>query len=104
MLPFQGSEIEKRTNTVEEKYGPSASVGDEDEDEDEDESDSESDESEDEDGEELTPAVDAAILRTLARIKKRDPGIYEAGRDVFTGEWDCEQHFTHKIKVFRNVN
>ena len=48
--------------------------------------------------------MDAAILRTLARIKKRDPGIYEAGRDVFTGEWDCEQHFTRKIKVFRNVN
>ncbi|EIN06607.1 Krr1-domain-containing protein [Punctularia strigosozonata HHB-11173 SS5] len=41
--------------------------------------DSEDLESEDEDGEELTPAVDAAILRTLARIKKRDPAIY--GKD-----------------------
>ncbi|KAI0048814.1 hypothetical protein FA95DRAFT_997648 [Auriscalpium vulgare] len=49
-------------------------------------SDSESDESEDEDGEELTPAVDAAILRTLARIKRRDPGIYEDGKNVFDEE------------------
>jgi hypothetical protein len=38
------------------------------------------------DGEELTPAVDAAILRTLARIKKRpDPEIYESGKDIFEG-------------------
>ncbi|KAI0067594.1 hypothetical protein BV25DRAFT_1818972 [Artomyces pyxidatus] len=50
------------------------------------ESDSESDESEDEDGEELTPAVDAAILRTLARIKQKDPGIYEVERNVFHEE------------------
>ena len=41
---------------------------------------------EDEDGEELTPAMDAAILRTLARIKRRDPAIYDAGKDVFEGE------------------
>ncbi|KAH9072780.1 Krr1-domain-containing protein [Lactarius deliciosus] len=49
-------------------------------------SDSESDESEDEDGEELTPALDAAILRTLARIKAQDPGIYDASRNVFDEE------------------
>ncbi|KAH9006285.1 Krr1-domain-containing protein, partial [Lactarius hatsudake] len=49
-------------------------------------SDSESDESEDEDGEELTPALDAAILRTLARIKAQDPGIYDASRNVFEEE------------------
>ena len=48
--------------------------------------DSEDAESEDEDGEELTPAMDAAILRTLARIKRKDPAIYEAGKDVFEGE------------------
>ncbi|KAI0073576.1 Krr1-domain-containing protein [Panus rudis PR-1116 ss-1] len=53
---------------------------------DEDEEDSEEAESEDEDGEELTPAVDAAILRTLARIKKKDPSIYESGKDVFEEE------------------
>ena len=40
---------------------------------------------EDEDGEELTPAVDAAILRTLARIRRKDPEIYENGKAVFEG-------------------
>ena len=56
-------------------------------DEDDDEEDSEDLESEDEDGEELTPAMDAAILRTLARIKRKDPSIYETGKDVFEGEF-----------------
>lgn len=64
---------------MKEKYGPDAEEGDEDEE------DSEDAESEDEDGEELTPAVDAAILRTLARIKKKDPAIYDHGKDVFDG-------------------
>ncbi|KAJ3810610.1 KRI1-like family C-terminal-domain-containing protein [Lentinula aff. lateritia] len=45
--------------------------------------DSEEHESEDEDGEELTPAVDAAILRTLARIKRKDPEIYNNKTDIF---------------------
>lgn len=66
---------------VKEKYGSDANTDDSNSDD----SDSESDESEDEDGEELTPAVDVAILRTLARIKARDPGIYETGRSVFEG-------------------
>jgi len=48
--------------------------------------DSEEAESEDEDGEELTPAVDAAILRTLARIRKKDPSIYQQGKNVFEEE------------------
>ena len=65
---------------VKEKYG-----SDVDEAEDTEE-DSEDAESEDEDGEELTPAMDAAILRTLARIKRKDPSIYENGKDVFEGE------------------
>jgi hypothetical protein len=60
---------------VKEKYG---SDGDEDED-------SENAESEDEDGEELTPAVDAAILRTLVKIKRRDPEIYEIKKNIFEG-------------------
>lgn len=51
------------------------------------ESDSESDETEDEDGEELTPALDAAILRTLARIRHKDPDIYDGSRAVFDGAW-----------------
>ncbi len=36
---------------------------------------SSSDETEDEDGEELTPALDAAILRTLQKIKRKE-GVY----------------------------
>ncbi|KAI0827632.1 KRI1-like family C-terminal-domain-containing protein [Trametes gibbosa] len=65
---------------LKEKYG-----SDLDEDDDEDE-DSEEGVTEDEDGEELTPAVDAAILRTLARIKRKDPDIYESGKDIFEEE------------------
>lgn len=48
--------------------------------------DSESAESEDEDGEELTPVVDAAILRTLARIRKKDPAIYDSEKNIYGGE------------------
>ena len=66
---------------VKEKYGSDADTDELDAGD----SDSESDESEDEDGEELTPALDAAILRTLARIKARDPGIYDTDRHVFEG-------------------
>jgi len=62
---------------VKEKYGSDA--------EEDDEEDSEEAESEDEDGEELTPAVDVAILRTLAKIKRKDPVIYEAEKDIFEG-------------------
>lgn len=70
-------------STVKAKYGsdydPNASSNDEES------TDSESAESEDELGEELTPAVDAAILRTLARIKKRDPAIYDSGVNIYGG-------------------
>ncbi|KAF7362375.1 Kri1-C domain-containing protein [Mycena venus] len=52
----------------------------------EDETDSEDLESEDSDGEELTPAMDAAILRTLARIKAKDPEIYKEGKNIFGEE------------------
>ncbi|KAF9243196.1 KRI1-like family C-terminal-domain-containing protein [Melanogaster broomeanus] len=51
-----------------------------------DDSDDSEDTEEDSDGEELTPAVDAAILRTLARIRKKDPVIYEDGRNVYEEE------------------
>jgi protein KRI1 len=47
------------------------------------EEDSEDAESEDEDGEELTPAVDAAILRTLAKIRRKDPDIYDKDKGIF---------------------
>ncbi|KAG0708658.1 KRI1-like family C-terminal-domain-containing protein [Suillus ampliporus] len=73
-------EREELSNVLKEKYG-----SDFEEHEDE-ETDSEDAESEDENGEELTPAVDAAILRTLARIKKKDPAIYNAEKSIFEEE------------------
>ena len=66
---------------MKEKYGSDYESGDEDEDDD-----SEEDESEDEDGYELTPAMDAAILRTLSRIKNRDPEIYNLDKGIFEGD------------------
>lgn len=63
---------------VQEKYGSDAEL-------EPDEDDSE-DETEDEDGEELTPAVDAAILRTLARIRRGDPDIYDSSKSVFQSQ------------------
>jgi len=47
--------------------------------------DSEEDESEDENGEELTPTMDAAILRTLSLIRNKDPEIYDEKSRVFLG-------------------
>lgn len=64
---------------VKEKYGPDAEFSEEDDDEDSE------DESEDEDGDELTPAMDVAVLRTLAKIKNRDPSIYDPMKNVFEG-------------------
>lgn len=49
------------------------------------EEDSEDLSDDDEDAEFVTPQVDAAILRTLARIKAKDPAVYEPDRDVFEG-------------------
>lgn len=66
---------------VKDKYGSDAKLDEEEEDED-----SEEDESEDEDGEELTPAIDVAMLRTLAKIRNKDPVIYDSKKNVFEGE------------------
>ena len=52
---------------------------------DSDESDSE-DVTEDEDGEQLTPQVDAAILRTLQRIREKGSDLYDADNRVFDTE------------------
>jgi len=30
--------------------------------------------------------VDAAILRTLARIRKKDPDIYDSGKNIYGGK------------------
>ena len=49
------------------------------------EEDSEDLSDDDEDAEFVTPQVDAAILRTLARIKAKDPAVYVPDRDVFEG-------------------
>lgn len=48
------------------------------------ESDSSSDySSEDSDAEFVTPSVDQAILRTIAKIQAKDPSIYEKGSNVY---------------------
>lgn len=65
-------------STVQDKYGKDHTLSDEEESEDLSDDDS--------DGEFVTPAVDVAILRTLARIKKKDPTVYEEGREVFAGK------------------
>jgi hypothetical protein len=67
--------------TVKEKYGSDAEL-----DEEGNEEDSEEDESEDEDGEELTPAMDVAMLLTLAKIRNKDPVIYDSKKNVFERE------------------
>jgi hypothetical protein len=63
---------------VKDKYGSDAELDDEYED-------LEEAESEDEDGEELTPVMDVAILKTLAKIKNKDPEIYDSSKNVFEG-------------------
>ncbi|THV06167.1 hypothetical protein K435DRAFT_849267 [Dendrothele bispora CBS 962.96] len=77
---FQYRKEREELEKLKAKYG-----SDYGEDEEED-TDSESDESEDEEGEELTPAVDAAILRTLAKIKRKDPEIYDTKTHIFEEE------------------
>ncbi|KAJ3919714.1 KRI1-like family C-terminal-domain-containing protein [Lentinula edodes] len=76
---FQYKKEREELEQLKLKYGS-------DEEENNSETDSEEDESEDEDGEELTPAVDAAILRTLARIKRKDPEIYNNKTGIFEEE------------------
>ncbi|KAL9936784.1 hypothetical protein V8E36_004019 [Tilletia maclaganii] len=56
--------------------------------------DSEEDETEDEDGEQVTAEVDAALLRTLAKIKKRDASIYDSSKRVFDAE---HEHILSKV-------
>ncbi|KAJ7270108.1 hypothetical protein B0H12DRAFT_1216172 [Mycena haematopus] len=75
---FEYKKEREELQRLKEQYGSDPSE--------EEETDSEDLESEDSDGEELTLAVDAAILRTLARIKAKDPEIYEEGKDIFGEE------------------
>lgn len=74
---YQHNKRRVHLEQLQQKYG--------DENEDSDESDSE-DVTEDEDGEQLTPQVDAAILRTLQRIREKGSDLYDADNRVFDAE------------------
>lgn len=63
---------------VKDKYGDDYEASD---------SDDEDLSSEDSDAEFITPEVDAAILKTLARIKRSDPSVYQADQPVFQGPY-----------------
>lgn len=66
---------------LQEKYGPNATADDLSDDE----SDSD-DVTEDEEGEQLTPQMDAAILRTLQRIREKNSDLYDAENRIFDAE------------------
>ena len=74
---YQHNKRRVHLEQLQQKYG--------DENEGSDESDSE-DVTEDEDGEQLTPQVDAAILRTLQRIREKGSDLYDADNRVFDAE------------------
>ncbi|CAO1637152.1 unnamed protein product [Sympodiomycopsis kandeliae] len=88
---FQHNKERAELHRLEEKYGQAAadvlsgkrSI---EEFEDSDDSDSSEDESEDEQGEQVTAEIDAAILRTLAKIKSGDADIYDSSKRVFDEE------------------
>ncbi len=44
--------------------------------------------------------MDAAILRTLARIKRKDPAIYEISKDVFEGAFHAS-YVLHRPGILR---
>ncbi|EPQ26688.1 uncharacterized protein PFL1_05667 [Pseudozyma flocculosa PF-1] len=68
---------------LEEKYGKDAPSDLDDDDEEESSSD---DETEDEDGEQLTAQIDAAVFRTLQKIRNKDASLYDPSVDVFAQE------------------
>lgn len=69
---------------MQDKYGKDYTLSDE-------ESEEEELSDDDSDAEFVTPQVDAAILRTLAKIRNKDPVVYEGGRQVFDGACEVEQ-------------
>lgn len=79
-------------------------------DSDSDYSDSESDEEEDEFGEQLTPAVDAQILKTLSEIRAGSAKIYDPSVSFFSEEelkaiekeWQAKHGESNKAKIARN--
>jgi hypothetical protein len=46
---------------------------------------SSSSDTEDEDGEEMTPAMDIQLFRTIAAIRRRDRAVYEKNHSFFDG-------------------
>ncbi|KAG8781908.1 hypothetical protein FRC16_002757, partial [Serendipita sp. 398] len=72
---------------LKDKYGSDAELSAEE---------SEDSETEDEDGDELTPAMDVAMLRTLAKIRNKDPTIYDSKKNVFEDEKDTVSNLRMK--------
>ena len=79
---FEHNKQREELQRLQEKHGRRG----EDEEDFDDEESSSDDETEDEDGEQITADVDAAILTTLAKIRRKDESIYQAGKRVFDGE------------------
>lgn len=77
---YQHNKRRVELERLKEKYG---SGGEEDEDDSEDDSE---DVTEDENGEQLTPHMDAAILRTLQRIREKKDDLYDTSNRVFDDE------------------
>ncbi|CDU22265.1 related to KRI1-KRRI-Interacting protein 1 [Sporisorium scitamineum] len=73
---------------LEAKYGKDALASDDDDDS---ETDSESDVTEDEDGDQINANVDAAIFRTLQRIRNKDAALYDSKTDIFAQEAKAAQ-------------
>ncbi|WFD24760.1 Kinetochore protein Spc24 [Malassezia equina] len=78
---YQHNKRRVELERLKEKYGNGAA------DDDEDGSDDDSEDvTEDEDGEQLTPHMDAAILRTLQRIREKKDDLYDTSKRVFDDE------------------
>ncbi|EPY54088.1 krr family protein [Schizosaccharomyces cryophilus OY26] len=87
---FEHNKKREETQRLEEKYGKDLAKQNLSEDEDE-----SSEESEDSEGELVTPEVDAAILKILAKIRKKDPEIYDNGQRFFD---DTEKSIKTTVK------
>lgn len=92
---FEHNKQRAELHQLEEKYGKRAAeilIGKRNDDaegsggSDDDSDESSEDETEDEEGEQVTAEVDAAILRTLAKIRSGDASIYNADARVFDEE------------------
>ncbi|PKI85221.1 Kinetochore protein Spc24 [Malassezia vespertilionis] len=80
---YQHNKRRMNLEQLQQKYGENAELED---------SDSESDVTEDEEGDQLTPHVDAAILRTLQRIRSKDPNVYKSSEQIYDEEMQKMKH------------